>query len=160
MRIALVALALVGALSEARAQTGFLAYGGYDTTAENPLLGVGIRFAVPLSSPVLLSFQPAVEYHFAENNTIVQGDFNLVGEYLGGGAVVPYAGAGLNVYHRDPDPELPAQRDGRTEAGLNLLFGLSFDSGGYVRPFVHGQLSTHNESRDAFALKGGITFGL
>ena len=150
-----VSLALLLAAPAAHAQSGFTPYVGYDTEFEELLVGVGFRFGTPIPSPVTIAFQPSLDVIFVDNATVLQGDANLIGEFNAGGAVAPFAGAGIGVFNFDPE----GAADGNTELGFNILGGLTFNSVGFVRPYVQGEYSTRGDFTDAARVKAGVIFG-
>lgn len=125
---ALAALAFVPAA--ASAQTRFEVSGGYNFDAEAAMVGAGAR--IPLSS-YPITFAPHVDYHFIEDVTFLQGNFDGLYHFRGGVSFTPYAGAGLAIGYATADG------DSETDAGLNLVFGAEFGSRTRLTPYVQAR---------------------
>lgn len=161
--LALLALVAV----PAQAQLTVLPYAGYDFDAENPLIGVGVEFALPITAPVAVSLRPSGEYMFTRDldiagrlfsQTIGQVNLDVIARLRSPG-LQPYGGAGVafrfvSLDTSDDDDVEGDQDSASTNVGANLIGGVALGALGPVRPFVQGRVTLAEET--AFALAGGI----
>lgn len=167
--IALLATPLLA--DRAAAQVALIPYLGYnlsaglDPEAEDEddragafLVGIGAEFGLPLQAPVAIKIRPSVEYMFLPGAKETEDDFSfeysqsrlqvngdVIAEFGGGGAVAPYAGAGVawSSYNMEAkgcfDDECESEDDSESGIGFNVLGGVRLASLGFGAPFVQAR---------------------
>ena len=159
------------ALPTAHAQFTLLPYAGYDFDAENPLVGLGAEFALPITAPVAFALRTSGEYMFTRDldiagrlfsQTIGQVNLDVIARLRSPG-VQPYGGAGValrfvSLDTSDDDDVEGDQDSASTNVGANLIGGVALGTFGPVRPFVQGRVTLGEGT--AFALAGGIVLSL
>ena len=112
-------------------------------------LFVGAEYVAPVGSNVFLN--PNVEYVFVSSGDYWTFNFDAHYDFPTYSALFVWTGGGLGVLHFNP--EGPA--DGSTDLGLNLLFGLGFNTTSNLIPYIQGKaiLSDNTDFELGFGLR-------
>jgi hypothetical protein len=111
---------------------------------------VGAEYLAPIGSRVFLN--PNVEYIFIPDGNFWTFNFDAHYDFPTYSNVYVWTGAGIGLLHFSP--EGPA--DANTDVGLNLLFGLGFNTASNVVPYIQGK-AIISDNTD-FSLGFGIRF--
>lgn len=169
-RFLLFAFSLLVLAPAAQAQLGLLAYGGYNSDAENALIGGGFDIGLPMAGPVALSIRSTAEYAFPSDiliadrvfsRDILQGNVDIVARF-GAGGLQPFAGAGLAIMNvaldtSDNDAVEGDLDSSETNVGANLFAGANLGQFGPIQPFVQARVTLGSDT--AFSGLGGLRLG-
>lgn len=97
-------------------------------------------------------FNPNVEYVFQPNAGMVAVSLDVHYDLQTSAPVYLWLGAGPTILHRSPDG--PGRST--TDMGVNLLFGVGFNKGRGVIPYVQSKIVVSDDSQ--FALAFGVRF--
>jgi hypothetical protein len=111
---------------------------------------IGAEYLAPIGSSVFIN--PNVEYVFIENGNYWTFNFDAHYDFPTYSRVFVWTGAGLGILHFNPE----GNGDSNTDVGLNLLFGLGFNTGSTVVPYVQGK-AIISDNTD-FSLGFGLRF--
>lgn len=148
------ALALVAGLlaaPTAQAQTALGVNAQYGLDYEEFQLGA--EFHLPFRPVEGLSFVPNAEFYIMDEPTLfsLNADVHYAfGQYTR--SFTPYAGLGLAITRRSVNDR------SNTEAGLNVIGGANFRTGGNAMPFF--QLEWRTGGYEDLSLGGGLRFRL
>lgn len=138
-------------------------FGGQVSWGDDSDFGLGGRAAVdvaqaPLEVSGTFDFffpdePPGTELTYWEIN----GNLSYLIDIPEAPSLIPYLGAGLNIAHASLDFDDVSPRDGsETDAGLNLLGGMRFETTAYVLPFI--ELRLELGGGEQFVVSGGLIF--
>jgi hypothetical protein len=113
-------------------------------------LFIGGEYLAPIGSNVYLN--PNIEYIFVTNADYWTFNFDAHYDFPTYSNVYVWTGGGLGILHYNP--EGPA--DGNTDLGLNLLFGLGFNTASNIIPYIQGK-AILSDNTD-FELGMGVRF--
>ena len=127
---------------------------GFDLTGhvEDFFIGADARFGFS-NLPVLVN--GALDIYLEEDFDFFQLSVNALYEFgVYNVAFTPYAGAGIGISRKSFESEF---RDDRTDAGLNLIGGVTFGFGN-LRPFAQAQITVGDFG--LFTIGGGLLFSI
>lgn len=153
MRMKIIGLILFAALfsfvffNEASAEIhpGVRLGGYFDSEA----FFVGGEILAPIAHQWFIN--PNVEFAFADNLNIITFNFDVHYD-LPTSTVYTWVGGGPAVIVFDPE----GNRDGETDFGLNLLFGVGFRTNGRIIPYIQPKVIISDDTE--FALAFGVRF--
>ncbi|HSP87478.1 MAG TPA: hypothetical protein VLN45_05055 [Ignavibacteriaceae bacterium] len=111
---------------------------------------LGVEYLAPIGSRVF--FNPNIEYVFIENADYWTFNFDAHYDWPTYSSVYVWTGAGLGILHFNPE----GRADSNTDVGLNLLFGLGFNTSSTVIPYIQGK-AIISDNTD-FSLGMGVRF--
>lgn len=153
----LACLALATGPQDAKAQANFQLgpRGGIGVGDVSDLfIGADARFGVG-ALPVRLN--PTFDYYFFGGDTDDLFAVTINGLYdfsFNNQLFTPYTGAGLSIARMTHEVG-----NDETELGLNLLFGVAFETSPNWQPFAQAQFTVGSEP-DLFGIAGGVLFSL
>src|SRR5262245_30641846 len=141
----LIVLAVLPAPAAADTKLGLR--GGYYVDIGDPFLGAEVL--LPISRRIY--FNPNFEYVFVDNFTYwtLNGDFHY--DFPTHRPIYVWAGAGVGLLVSDPEGE----NNGDTDAALNLLAGVGFQTGSVI-PYFQAKVILDGGSE--FVLAFGLRF--
>lgn len=153
--VSLFALLLLGTtpLHAQGVDLGFAGYGGYNTTYDGGLVGVGLDIdGLGQVGPITGGAWVDIETHFPEGESVIQVNANLTPKYDIGDFELT-AGVGIGYVRFSPD-----NSDSFSETGLNVLGGVEWDRGG-LNPFVRYRC-TRLDGQSSRAFLFGLIIGM
>jgi hypothetical protein len=111
---------------------------------------IGAEYLTPIGSRVF--FNPNIEYVFVSRGNYWTFNFDAHYDFPTYSTVYVWTGGGIGILHFNPE----GRADANTDMGLNLLFGLGFNTASNVIPYIQGK-AIISDNTD-FSLGFGVRF--